>query len=151
MITALKSLPRQSVVFVSIASKDLVLPELGYMFQPKPLLALVELTKEYPHLAFLSPSISNYTLIQNAHQLGSTPSDLLPKDYAFWQDQCEGFLYKSDCLILLPTDNWKSSVGVGEEIALARILRLPIVLDKLRPFYNPDVYAEAQSFISTKQ
>ena len=150
-MTTLDSLPKQSVVFVSIASKDLVIPTSDFHFRSDPLSTLVALVRSYPHLAFLTPSIANYALIQNAQFLGSKPKDVLPTDYGFWQDQCEAFLKKADCLLLLPTNNWAASTGVKAELDFAFNLNKPVILDEFRPVYSQTVYAEAQSFISTNQ
>ena len=51
----------------------------------------------------------------------------LPRDYSFWQDYSNSFiLYWAELFNILCLDNWKSSVGIKDESALAREVELPV-------------------------
>jgi hypothetical protein len=51
----------------------------------------------------------------------------MPTDAAYWETYNTAFLRKSDMMYVLTLDGWKESLGVTQEIGLAKTLRLTIV------------------------
>lgn len=50
----------------------------------------------------------------------------LPREYSFWDRNCEAFVSRSDAVYVLKLPGWDVSTGVGAEIQLARDLGIPV-------------------------
>ena len=58
----------------------------------------------------------------------------LPGTYEYWKDVNATYIKRSNGLFVLTINGWKQSVGVQDEIKLARSLRLPVF------YYDPYPY-----------
>lgn len=50
-----------------------------------------------------------------------------PHQYSFWQRMDRAFIKNASGVIVLMLDGWRESIGVKDEIKLAKELRLPIM------------------------
>ena len=66
-----------------------------------------------------------YSPIVHSHQMALNHD--LPKGYEFWKEQCQAMVYKADALHVMMLDGWQQSVGVNDEISLARELKIPVL------------------------
>lgn len=58
----------------------------------------------------------------------------MPRGYDFWYKLDRLFLSKASGMIVITTDGWKESVGVTDEIKIAKEFKLPIM------YYPSELY-----------
>ena len=61
-------------------------------------------------------SVADYLHHRNAHS------------HEFWMAQCLPMLEASDCMMILPIHGWRESRGIAEEMAFAKVNRIPTFL-----------------------
>jgi hypothetical protein len=54
--------------------------------------------------------------------------EALPGDYNYWGTYSRKLMQRCDGVYVICIDGWKESVGVQDEIALAKQLNLPIIM-----------------------
>lgn len=112
------------------------------LFMPEIIKVIVQLHKENPDKHFLSPSISNYTLLQYER-------DAFPAHFGYWENQCKTFIDGAGEVLLIPTSHWYESEGVIAELLYARATGKRIRVDKYREKYHLDVWNFANQVVET--
>lgn len=51
----------------------------------------------------------------------------LPPEYTFWKERCRKMISVSNGVIVLTIDGWERSVGVQDEIKIAKELNKPVI------------------------
>lgn len=88
-----------------------------------------------------------FSPISHTHQIAVAHG--LPVAYKFWQQHCETFIRASGAMHILAQDGWTCSVGVAEEMRLAKTKGIPIKIIK-RDAWNGE-YKTLAFIRTTKQ
>jgi hypothetical protein len=113
---------KAKVVYIAVPSAGVFEQEgSDWVMKPAFLKVLAALHKEHPTWVFISPSAQNYLILPYLPEVG--PS------YADWKERCRLLLARCDILLVLPFAGWDKSIGVSDEIAMAKELKLQIITD----------------------
>lgn len=72
----------------------------------------------------MSKGVAVFSPIVHCHELANVYK--LPTDAAYWEAYNMQFLRKADALYVLKIEGWDESLGVAQEIGVAKALHLPI-------------------------
>lgn len=84
---------------------------------------LADLHKDHPSWVFISPSAQNYLILPFLPEVGPTYED--------WKTRCRLLLGRCDAVLVLKFKGWEKSVGVSDEIAMAKELKLKVLYQDL--------------------
>ena len=108
--------------FVSIPSMEAFTKDLTGEYKVSNVLgtAMCKLHTAFPKDAWLSPSIQNYAILNYF----SADDAVHAVNYKWWRDACRLQVSRCDQLFVIMFNDWNASVGVVDEIEIARSLNI---------------------------